>query len=157
MKASTRMLPMIGALALVGTAAGVTLGRSAVSEINPVYYSAAPDRFHADQAPQRPDWTAPPPALSAVSADGLGSGCFGCSARGAEYPAAPAVVTYTDSWQADAQRAAAPIEPVLVEQAAPDPERERILRYASYPVTEAQAQPAAAAPEEPAAEDVAVQ
>lgn len=80
MKASTKAIPILGGLALIGTAAGVSLGHSAVSEINPVYYSAAPDRFHGDLTPPRPDWTAPQPALSGASPEGLGSGCFGCSA-----------------------------------------------------------------------------
>jgi hypothetical protein len=158
MKASTKTIPILGGLALLATAAGVTLGHSAVSEINPVYFSAAPTRFHGDQAPQRPDWTAPQPALSAVSADGLGSGCFGCSARGGEHYAAPAVVTYTDSWRADAERASAPVEAAVIEQvAAPDPERERVVRYASYPITQAEAEPAAAEPEVFAAAEAAAE
>jgi hypothetical protein len=145
MKLSTRTLPMLAGLALVGTAAGVSLGHSAISEINPLHYGSAPERFHADQVALRPDWAQPQPALApAVSAEGLGSGCLGCSARDGAYYAAPAVVTYTDSWRADAQRAAAPIEATYVEEAAPDPERERVVRYASYPITEAEAAPAPA-------------
>jgi hypothetical protein len=143
MKASSKTIPILGGLALLATAAGVSLGHSAVADINPVYFSSAPDRFHGDRAPQRPDWTAPQPALSSVPAEGLGSGCFGCSARGSEHYAAPAVVTYTDGWRADAERASAPVEAVAIEQvAAPDPERERVVRYASYPITEAEAAPA---------------
>jgi hypothetical protein len=142
MKAPPKAVPLIAGLALIGTAAGVSLGHSAVSEINPVYFTSVPDRFHADRTPQRADWTAPQPALSAVSAEGLGSGCFGCSAASFEHYAAPAAVAYTDGWRADAERAAAPIPPAFVEEAAPDPERERVVRYASYPITEAEAQPA---------------
>jgi hypothetical protein len=154
MKPSAKTIPILGGLALVGTAAGVSLGHSAASEINPVYFSAEPDRFHGDLTPQRPDWATPQPALSAVSAEGLGTGCLGCSARPAEYYAAPAVVTYTAGWQADAQRASAPIEAAIVEEAAPDPERERVVRYASYPVTEAEAASAPAEPEAYAAAEV---
>jgi hypothetical protein len=157
MKGSTRAIPVLGGLALIGTAAGVSLGHSAVSEINPVYFTSAPDRFHAELAPQRPDLAPPPAALSAVSGEGLGSGCFGCSTRGGEYYAAPAVVTYTDGWQADAQRAAAPIEAPFVEETAPDPERERVVRYASYPLTEPEAAPVAAEPADYAAEEAAVE
>jgi hypothetical protein len=143
LKASSRAIPILGSLALIGTAAGVSLGHSAVSEINPVYYTSATDRFHGDQTPQRPDWTAPQPALSAVTAEGLGSGCLGCSSRNGEQYAAPAVVTYTDAWRADAERASAPMEAVVIEEAAaPDPERERVVRYASYPITHAEAEPA---------------
>jgi hypothetical protein len=141
MKALTRSIPILGGLALIGTAAGVSLGHSAVSEINPVYFTSAPDRFHTDRTPQGPDLAPPPAALSAVSAEGLGSGCFGCSAARTEFYAAPAVVNYTDSWRAAAERASAPIETVIIEEAAPDPERERLVRYASYPITQAEAEP----------------
>ena len=158
MKRLTRTLPVLSIMAVVATAAGITLGHSAVSEINPLYFASAPDRFHADQTALRPDWTQPQPALAAATATAgeLGSGCLGCSSRGnGEYYAAPAVVTYTDGWRADAERAAAPAEPAFVEDAAPDPERERVVRYASYPLTQeevrvettepVEAEPAAAA------------
>jgi hypothetical protein len=142
MKASSKAVSILSVLALLATAAGVSLGHSAVADINPVYFSSAPDRFHGDRTPHRPDWTAPQPALSAASSEGLGTGCFGCSARGSEHYAAPAVVTYTDGWRADAERASAPVEAAVIEQvAAPDPERERVVRYASYPITEAEAAP----------------
>jgi hypothetical protein len=72
---------------------------------------------------------------------GLGSGCLGCSARQAEIYTAPPVVTYTDSWRADTERAAVPIEMAPLQEAAPDPARERLVRYASYPITEAEAAP----------------
>ena len=158
MKPWTRSVPMLAGLALVGTAVGVSLGHSAISEINPVYYAEAPTRFHGDQVPQRPDWTAAQPAFAADASTvaGLGTGCFGCGGGGAEHYAAPAVVTYTDSWTADAQRAAAPIaaEPV---EAAPDPERERVARYASYPITEAEVALEPAEAEEYAAAEVAAE
>ena len=157
MKAWTRSVPMLAGLAVVGTVAGVSLGHSAISEINPVYYSEAATRFHGDQVPQRPDWTLPPPALSDASVvQGLGTGCFGCSGASAEYHAAPAVTTYTDSWRADAARAAAPIE-VEFAAAPPDPERKRVVRYASYPITEAEAAPEPAAPEEDTAAEFATE
>jgi hypothetical protein len=138
MKRLTRSLPFLGALAVFGTAAGVSLGHSAVSEINPLYFTETPDRFHADQTAQRPNWDAPQPlsAPAPVSADGLGDGCFACGGGGrVEYYAAPAVVTYSDSWSAEAERAAAPEDGAFVQQAAPDPERERVIRYASYRIT----------------------
>jgi hypothetical protein len=147
----------LAGLALIGTLAGVTLGRAAISEINPAYFGDPPTRFHADQTAQRPDWTQPQLASEgARTAEGLGSGCFGCSGGG-EYYAAPAVVTYTESWTADAERAAAPVEFVPVE-AAPDPERERVVRYASYPLTaeEAELEPAPA-PEEVVDAEVAIE
>jgi hypothetical protein len=142
MKRLSPTWPLLSVLAVAATAAGISLGHSAVSEINPLYYDTVQDRFHADQTALRPDWTAPQPlAAATASGEGLGTGCLGCSARGeGQYYTAPAVATYTDSWRADAERAAvAPAEPVF-EQAAPDPERERVLRYASYPVTQDEVQ-----------------
>jgi hypothetical protein len=149
MKPWTKSVPMLAGLALVGTAAGVSLGHSAVSEINPLYYSEAPTRFHGDGVPLRPDWTEPQLASAAAPVQGLGSGCFGCGEEPAAY-AAPAVVTYTDSWRADAERAAAPVAPHYVEDA-PDPERERVVRYSSYPITEDERPAEPEAAEEPAA------
>jgi hypothetical protein len=154
MKRVNRTLPVLGGLAILGAAAGVTLGQNAVAEINPLYFGSAPDRFHADQVPQRPNWTAPQPVQysAATAADGLGNGCFGCGGERVEYYAAPAITTYTDSWAADAERASAPVEPAYVEQAVPDPERDRVVRYAIYqstasqPAAEAQPAQAEAAP-----------
>ena len=158
MKRFNRTLPLLSGLALVGAAAGVLLGNSALGEINPNLFARAPDRFHAELAPQRQDWSAPQAASMTplTAADGLGSGCFGCGGSRSEYYAAPAIVTYTDSWTADAERAAAPAEEAYVQEAASDPERERVIRYSRYQVdaseTPAEPQPAAA---EPAAEDAA--
>ncbi|HEY0148579.1 MAG TPA: hypothetical protein VGB70_06200 [Allosphingosinicella sp.] len=154
MKGMTRALPLLGGLALVGTAVGVSLGHSAVSEINPLYFAEAPARFHSELVPNQPNWSAPaaPLTVAAISAEGLGTGCFGCAPARAEVYAAPAVVTYTDSWIADARAAAAPVEAAPVEAIAPDPERERVVRYATYPVYAEQPQALAQAPEAETAE-----
>ncbi|HEY7808771.1 MAG TPA: hypothetical protein VIA98_00145 [Allosphingosinicella sp.] len=138
MKGMMRAVPLLGGLALIGTAAGVSLGQSAVSEINPLYFGEAPARFHSDLAANRPNWDAEPATLTVAAppAEGLGTGCFGCAPGRPGYYAAPAVVTYTQSWTADAEAAAAPLEAPPVQEIAPDPERERVIRYASYPVYE---------------------
>ena len=155
MKRFNRTLPLLSGLALAGAAAGVLLGNSALGEINPNLFARAPDRFHADLAPQRLDWIAAQASslTPPTAADGLGSGCGGARA---EYYAAPAIVTYTDSWAAEAERAAAPAEEAYVQESASDPERERVIRYSSYQVdaseTPAEPQPAEA---EPAAEEAA--
>jgi hypothetical protein len=153
MKGMMRALPLLGGLALIGTAAGVSLGQSAVSEINPLYFAEAPARFHSDLAANRPKWddTPAPLTVAAPTANDLGTGCFGCAPGRSEYYSAPAVVTYTQSWSADSQAATAPLEAAPVQEIAPDPERERVVRYASYPVYEQQAAAAEASPEEPAA------
>src|SRR4051794_11306011 len=51
-------LPVV-ALSLVGAAAGLSLGRAAIEEVNPVYLHDPDQAFHADLAPYRsPDWAA---------------------------------------------------------------------------------------------------
>jgi hypothetical protein len=46
-------LPAMAALSIAGAAIGVQLGRSAVAEINPLYFSSPqPTRFFADLAPK---------------------------------------------------------------------------------------------------------
>lgn len=149
-----KTIPVLTGLALVGIVSGMTLGKAAIADINPAYFSDPPSRFHADRTPQPLDMNQPQLALQdarTAGGEGLGTGCFGCSGA-SEYYAAPAIVTYTESWTADAQRAAAPTAYAPVEAApAPDPEIERIVRYASYPLTEEQAAPTP----EPVAEDFA--
>src|SRR5688572_17930437 len=81
-------LPAVAGLALLGSGAGIWLGNSAISEINPVYYSEAEDRFHADLAPYRsPDWAQVQVTeyQDAGLITGLGGGCIGCRAWPEEY------------------------------------------------------------------------
>lgn len=148
-------LPILAGLSILGAAGGVALGRSAIAEIDPAYFAGAPTRFHADQVPNRPDWAQVQVAEFHGQAPeaGLGTGCFGCSASPVVY-AAPAVTTYGDSWLAEAEAAAAPAEEVFA-PAAPDPDRERLIRYASYPVTADEQARLAEAPAEPSDDDPA--
>jgi hypothetical protein len=44
-------VPTIGVLALAGAGLGLYLGNSAISEINPLYFTDPPSRFHADLTP----------------------------------------------------------------------------------------------------------
>ncbi|HEX8309175.1 MAG TPA: hypothetical protein VF645_12240 [Allosphingosinicella sp.] len=132
-------LPVMAGLSILGAALGITLGKSAIAEINPAYFNEAEDEFHADLAPYRsPDWAQAHQAeyraaQQPVVVGELGSGCVGCS----DYPVAyvpkpdPAVDPY-----ASGELIRAP-EPTVVTVAAPapDPDRERIVRYASYPVS----------------------
>lgn len=153
MRVSTT-LPIMAGLAILGAAAGVNLGRSAVSEINPAYFSDPEDSFHADLVPYRsPDWAQVQAseyraAQQPVLVGDLGGGCIGCRAYPVEYVPRhdPAVDGYQDGYAASAP-AAAPAQIYIVEAAAPDPARERIQAYASYAVSsdERPAQVAAAA------------
>jgi hypothetical protein len=160
MPASTT-LPIVAGLSILGAALGVNLGRSAISEINPAYYSEPEESFHADLAPYRsPDWAQVQTAeyqaaQQPVLVQGLGSGCVGCADYPVEYVPQhePAVDGYQDGYAASAPPQPAQI--VIVETPAPDPARERIERYASYPVSSdekpAQAAEATEAPGEEAA------
>jgi hypothetical protein len=155
-------LPIIAGLSILGASLGVTLGRSAISEINPAYFSDPEDSFHSDLVPYRsPDWAQVQAAeyhaaQQPVTVGDLGGGCIGCR----DYPIEtvprhdPAVDGYQDGYAASAPQ---PAQVVIVEipVAAPDPARERIQAYASYPVSSdekpAEAAQATVAPaEEPA-------
>jgi hypothetical protein len=133
-------LPVMAGLSILGAALGITLGKSAVAEINPAYFNEAEDDFHADLVPGGgSDWgqvrqveyrSAQQPVLVGE----LGSGCVGCS----DYPIAyvprhdPAVDLYASG---DLIRAPEPTVVTAAAAPAPDPAREQIVRYASYPVS----------------------
>ena len=140
-------LPVMAGLSILGAALGITLGKSAIAEINPAYFNEAEDEFHADLVPYRSaDWARVQQAeyrtaQQPVVVGELGTGCVGC----ADYPVAyvprydPAVDLYSDG-----ELLRAP-EPTIVTvaaaaeaQAAPDPDRERLQLYASYPVSSAE-------------------
>jgi len=151
-------LPIMAGLAILGAALGVSLGKSAISEINPAYFSDPEDSFHADLAPYRsPDWAQVQAAeyraaQQPVVVGELGSGCIGCRDYPVEYYPRhdPAVDGYQDGYSASAPQ---PAQIVIVETpAAPDPALERVALYASYPVTSGeQPAPPAPAPAEEAA------
>ncbi len=81
----------LGVLAVAGSATGVFLGRAAVSEINPVYFSERADTFHADLVPFRPQAASETAVYDAGRltpaelAQGLGTGCVGCRTYPEEY------------------------------------------------------------------------
>ena len=150
MPASTT-LPIIAGLSILGASLGVTLGRSAISEINPAYFSDPEDSFHSDLVPYRsPDWAQVHAAeyraaQQPVRVGELGSGCIGCRDYPVEYVPRrePAVDGYSDGYAASAP-AAAPAQIYIVETPAPDPARARIQAYASYPVSSEERPPQAA-------------
>ena len=139
-------LPAMAGLAIVGAALGITLGKSAIAEINPAYFNEAEDAFHADLVPHRsPDWAQVHQAeyraaQQPVVVGELGSGCIGCRNYPVEYVPRhdPAVDRYVEGAYVEGGllRAPEPTNVEVVETApAPDPDRERIVRYASYPVS----------------------
>jgi hypothetical protein len=131
-------LPIMAGLSILGAALGVTLGKSAIAEINPAYFNEAEDSFHADLVPYRsPDWAQVQQAeyraaQQPVVVGELGSGCVGCGNYPVEYVPRhdPAADGYEDGYGASAAQV------VVVETpAGPDPARERIQLYSSYPVS----------------------
>jgi len=148
-------LPIMAGLSVLGAALGITLGKSAIAEINPAYFNEAEDDFHADLVPYRsPDWAQVQQveyraAQQPVVVGELGSGCIGCRTYPVEYVPRhdPAVDRY-----AEEELLRAPEPTVVTVAQAPDPARERIQAYASYPVTseEKAVQVAEAPVEEPA-------
>ena len=133
-------LPVMAGLSILGAALGITLGKSAIAEINPAYFNEAEDDFHADLVPYRsPDWAQVHQAeyravQQPVRVGELGTGCIGCR----DYPVAyvpshdPAVDLYADG---ELLRAPEPTVVTVAAAAPPDPDRERIQLYASYPVS----------------------
>ena len=141
---ATTTLPIVAGLAILGAAIGVNLGHSAISEINPAYFSDPEDSFHADLVPYRsPDWAQVQAAeyraaQQPVLVGDLGSGCIGCRDYPVEYVPQhdPAVDGYRQGYEDGyAAMAPQPTQVVIVETPAPDPARERIQAYSSYPVS----------------------
>jgi hypothetical protein len=148
---STLTLSVVGGLSIAGAALGVTLGRSAIGEINPAYFHEPETRFHAALAPNlSQDWDQV--QAREYDASATAAQCIGCvNGPVPDYPVdyVPGRDPYVDStavtrWPARPPAAVVTVREapkvVQVEAPAPDPARERIVRYASYPVTQEEAQ-----------------
>jgi hypothetical protein len=144
-------LSVVGGLSIAGAALGVTLGRSAIGEINPAYFHEPETRFHAALAPNlSQDWDQV--QAHEYDASATAAQCIGCvDGPIPDYPVdyVPGRDPYVDTasvtrWPARSRQTVPAVrettEVVYVQAAAaPDPARERIVRYASYPVTEDEA------------------
>jgi len=140
-------LPVIAGLSILGAAFGITLGKSAIAEINPAYFDESADDFHADLVPYRsPDWAQVHAAeyraaQQPVIVGELGTGCIGCRDYPVEYYPRhdPVVDRYVEGGayvEDGLLRAPEPtVVTVAAEAPAPDPVRERIQAYSSYPVS----------------------
>jgi hypothetical protein len=120
-------LPTIGILALVGVGGGLYLGNAAISEINPLYFSEPPTRFHSDLTPNAgAHLDAARPRLAGGDIQGLGSACIGCRTYPEEYY--PIHDASVDGYDRGFAAAAEP----QVQLAAYDPEpAEEVLRRRS--------------------------
>jgi hypothetical protein len=148
-------LPAAGLLALAGIGAGVQLGYSAISEIDPSYFRQPPTRFHADLAANRPIDSSAPALLEQAKDGALGTACIGCRTFPEEYvPIHEASVDGDSSGFASTASVAAPDETVKQ----PDEEEAR-LRHAIQQVelyargSAEQAEAVAYAATAPASED----
>lgn len=139
---SRATFPALALLAAVGAGTGVYLGRAAVAEINPAYFSEPESRFHGDLVPYGGAGTAGYRAgeLSSANLDqALGKSCVGCRA----YPEEVVLVHRGTAGKAEvgyAEMASEPVRAVAYEQT-PTPEFAAVERYSSYPVETAVAEP----------------
>jgi hypothetical protein len=147
-------MTVLAGLAVAGTALGVGLGRSAIEEINPAYLQDKEARFHGDLAANHPENLDQVQSREYAQAPAIAS-CIGCLAGPpppfpVEYVPGrdPYVDTSARAWPGRvraAQVQAAQVVPATAqvvpvqEPQAPDPARERIVRYSSYPVTQEEA------------------
>lgn len=150
-------LATLAVLATAGAMSGVYLGRSAVAEINPVFYDEPETRFHADLVPDPPGFDAPPVRQAGYpTGDGLGSGCVGCLTYPEEYyPVHDSSVDKYQPGYAEMAEAPAAVPAVYAPESVED-ERSAdfaaVERYASYPVVVEEAVAEAAVEAEPAVE-----
>ena len=144
-------LPLLAGLSALGAASGVWLGGEAIGEIDPFFFAPRQESFVADRIAYRsPDWAQVQIGEYRQDAtfDGVGEGPM----PGAVY-ASPALASYGQEWAVQAERQAEPaVSWADAPQSEPeriDPERERIVRYASYPVSREEAALAEAESEVP--------
>jgi hypothetical protein len=137
-------LPVI-ALSLVGAAAGLSLGRAAIEEVNPVYLHDPDQAFHADLAPYRsPDWAAVQAqeyqqAQVVTEPAPTPATCIGCRTWPVEYvPRHDPTIDRAYAPRADDREYREALARLPAE-AVPEPARERIVRYTSYPVSREEA------------------
>lgn len=154
------------ALAIVclgGVSGGAFLGRSAIAEINPLYFSAPQGtKSYAALGPhQSSDWAeAKPATLRTDDGVGLGTGCIGCRAYPEEYrpdrrgidPDGSFVDPYAATNPPTRYAVYEPAQPTqadLADAAQREAELRDIERYSTYPVTQEQQTSLAAAEPQP--------
>ncbi|HWH23234.1 MAG TPA: hypothetical protein VNT25_08130 [Allosphingosinicella sp.] len=134
------------ALTLAGAGLGVYLGKSAISEINPAYFSSpfSGSSFHADLAANRTPFTeqaslAPVQAMDSFVA--YSGGCIGCAVPPPTYVPVSEPLRVPSSSYASV---AADIEQIEdeVDKAVRDAQKAVIERYAHYPVSAEEARAA---------------
>jgi len=139
-------------VSLAGVGGGAYLGRSAIAEIDPLYFSApqGTKSYAALGSYQSPDWAeAKPASLQTDDGLGLGTGCIGCRAYPEEYRPdrrgidedGNVVDPYAATNPPTRYALFEPAEPTgaeLAEVALRETELRDIERYSTYPVTQEQ-------------------
>ena len=150
------MLGTIAMLSIAGSALGVYLGKGAIAEIDPVYFSSPPpSRFFADLTPagynpDTPDRAHPDDFwASELNVSGRPE-CFDCG----NFVATAAL---SEPWVYVSEPPEEMHEPVAIDASVPvrPPARVQIERYAYFPVTIEEAREAAEREQEYASRDPA--
>ena len=157
------VLPLVAGLSLAGAAVGVQLGHSAIAEIDPAVFAEPEESFHAPLAAnQCPDWAQVQLAEyrqpEVVSQPEVPPACIGCVTWPIELgpqPSAGVPRYYRVAAEPSVRTGYAEAEtlPSVVVDDVPEPTRQRIARYSSYPVSgDDKPAEAAQAPTEPSSE-----
>jgi hypothetical protein len=133
-------LPAMAALSIAGAAVGVQLGRSAIAEINPVYFSTPQARFFADLTPKAyrlgsSSWSdSTDYRVNELNVSGRGA-CLDCSGNFVEPETVEAALPDWDEPTLPWDRAEEARNPAA--DPTEDPDRalraSQIERYASFP------------------------
>jgi len=139
------VLPLIAGLSLAGAAVGVQLGHSAIAEIDPGLFAEPEESFHAGLVPyQSADWAQVQQAeyrqQDVVTQPEVPPACVGCVTWPLELgpqPSAAVPRDYRTAAEPSVRTRYVEVEtvPSVVVDEAPDPARERIARYSSFPVS----------------------
>lgn len=129
---------MTALLAVLGVGTGVHLGRSAIAEINPLYYSEpqAGASYAELSGYGRPREASPPAGEPEYAMAGLGTGCIGCRTYPEEYY--PQTEPQVDGYAASARAPREELVPqyAVYEAGAYAQASDEVTAYSNYPVSE---------------------
>ena len=155
-------VPILSGLAILAAVTGVTLGRSAASEINPIHFKPASNTFYADLVPYRPSGSFDPQTsggdyFQAETAYSAEPGCAACDQHSVGYE--PYRESKIDGIEDGWSESAASEPRLAAAESVPEPapaNRQWIERYTTYTIVEEVVQPervAVSAQEAPAQDE----